>query len=435
MTKTAFDGLQNVASGLGVGKSKRDNNVWTPAVLNEWASLENAYTSNWIAERICDTPAKDMTREWRTIKCDGAEQVQNLEDELCVVQNVTEALTWARLYGGGAIIMITDQDMSKPLDINKIKKGSLKNLLVFDRWDLGVFKLNTWDVLAPNYLKPESYSVRGGTLQVHHSHVVRFTGKLLPRRLQQQTQGWGDSALRRCIYDVTDMAAAKDGIAELMQEANIDIIKRDGLSEELATDQDDVIVKRYSLFSQMKSCVNMALLDGDETLERATLNLSGVAPMVEQLMVWISGASGIPYTKLFGISAQGLSATGEGDERVYNDTIRAEQVGNLSLSMRKLDEVLVRSALGKMPPQFDYMWNPLSQPNVVETEQASLLRAQRDRIYLEDQIVQPSQVMRNLQSNETYQFDDEILAEIEETEMSTEEYVANWGDDENTDNE
>ena len=55
----------------------------------------------------------------------------------------------------------------------------------------------------------------------------------------------------------------------------------------------EVITKRYELFSMMKSVINMALLDGDETLDRQTLSLGGVAPIIEQLMTWISGAADI----------------------------------------------------------------------------------------------------------------------------------------------
>lgn len=435
--KHSVDGLVNVASGLGVGKAKRDHNQFTYAMLNQYQQLEAAYSTNWIAKRICDVPAADTTREWRRIKSDGAEQIHNYEDELCVQQMVKEALIWARLYGGSAIVMITDQDLTKPLNLNRIKKGSLKNLLVFDRWDLGTFKLNTWDVLSPNYLFPETYNIRGGSLNIHWSHVIRFTGELLPRRLLQQTQGWGDSVLRKCIDDVADMVAAKDGIAELMQEANVDVLTRNNLSDELTTDQDDAIIKRYSLFSQMKSNIQMALLDGEEQYDRKTLNLSGVAPIIEQFITWISGAAGMPVTKLFGTAAKGLNATGEGDKSNYYDEIRGIQTGSLAMSMRQLDEVLVRSALGTFPKQFDYIWNPLEQSNEVDIANAELLRAQKNRIYLEDQIITTSQVQRNLQSSEEYQFDDDQINELEEMEQSTEfenmgqstqEYVDSWMD-------
>lgn len=411
-----LDGLVNVVSGMGTGKAKRDNNQWQYGAFNDWTQLDAAYQSNWIARQIVDIPAQDMTREWRVIKSARAEELTAAEQEFGVQAAVQEALCWARLYGGAGILMITDQDLGKPFNMNRVKRGSLERLLVFDRHDLTPMSINTWDILSPNYLQPEFYTIRGGSQQIHWTHVVRFEGERLPIRQRLLTHGWGDSVLRKCIDDVSDTVAAKNGIAELMQEANIDVISREGLNEELASDQDSQIIDRYALFSKMKSIVNMALLDGDESYDRKTLQLSGVAPIIEQFITWISGAARIPVTKLFGTSAKGMNATGEGDLKTYYDDVRAEQVSKLTKPMRYLDQVVARSIIGSMPSDFDYIWLPLSQPSIVETEQANLLRAQKDEIYLGAGIVQRSQIMRNLQSNEEYQFDDDALTELEEME-------------------
>jgi phage-related protein (TIGR01555 family) len=168
----------------------------------------------------------------------------------------------------------------------------------------------------------------------------------------------------------------------------------------------------------MKSNIQMALLDGDETYDRKTLNLSGVAPIIEQFITWISGAARMPVTKLFGTSAKGMNATGEGDLNNYYDDIRSWQTTNLSLSMRYLDEVLVRSALGTFPKSFDYEWNPLRQPDVVQIATAGKVNADRDATYLESGVVTKSQIQRNLQSYEVYQFDDEQIEELEALEDS-----------------
>jgi phage-related protein (TIGR01555 family) len=413
---TNLDGLSNVMTGLGTSKSKRSYNQWEYAELNNYAQLDACYQSNWIARKICDIPAEDMTREWRRIKCDGAEEIQALEQQLLLPNVVQEGVTWGRLYGGCGVLMITDQDLTKPLRVERIKKGSLKRLLVLDRWDIQAQTINTWDILAANYLKPEFYTVRGGSIQVHHTHFARFTGERLPLRFMAQTQGWGDSVLRKCLEDITDMVAAKNGISELMQEANIDTITREGLTEELSTDQDDMIVKRYEMFSMMKSNIQMALLDSTEKLERMTLNLSGVAPIIEQFMTWISGAADIPVTRMFGTSAKGMNATGEGDDRNYNNSIRAGQRSYLAEPMRTIDEVLVRSALGYWPDDYDYVWNPLSLPNDLENAQAEKLRADKHMLYLADGIVQKSQIMRELQASEEYQYDEDELDELESLE-------------------
>lgn len=442
--KRSIDGLTNVVSGLGTEKAKRSHNTFALTMLNSWQQLDAAYQTNWIARKIVDVRAQDMTREWRRIKCTDAEEIQRVESSLCIPQIVQEATQWARLYGGAGVLMLTGQDLTKPLRMNQIKKGSLQRVLVFDRWDLSAHTINTWDVLARNYLLPEYYTLRGGTQQIHHSHIVRFTGEKLPLRWMQHTQGWGDSVLRKCIDDIADLVASVNGIAELMQEANVDVITREGLTDDLASDQDEAIITRYELFSQMKSIVHTALLDENETYDRKTLQLSGVAPIIDLFMTWIAGAADTPLTKLFGTSAKGLNATGDGDLKTYYDSVRADQKSKLALEMRYLDEVMVRSATGRMPDDFDYEWNPLSQPNTVEVAQADQLKAQTDIIYLDAGVVQKSQVQRELQSNEQYQFNDEQIEELEELENanmfdeptgeeeSTQEFIDRWSADNST---
>jgi len=407
------DGLVNVASGLGTNKAKRSHNFFAYSGLNAWANWDAAYETNWLARQIVDVPAEDMTREWRTIKCDGADDIRAEEDRLHIPMDCNEALSWARLYGGGGILMITGQDLTKPLNLNLVRKGSLQRVIVFDRFDMQAMTLNTWNVLATNYLEPEFYTINGGGQQVHWSHFARFMGAKLPRRQRAQTQGWGDSELRKCLDDIMDIVASKDGIAELMQEANVDVITRVGLSDELASDQDDAITSRYTLFAHMKSVVQMALLDGDETYDRKTLDLAGVAPVLETLMTWISGAADIPVTRLFGTSAKGLNATGDGDLTNYFNSIRSKQLTQLDPAMRMLDEVLVRSALGYFPDDYNYVWNPLQQPDSVQMATAGKTRAETDQIYLDAGVIQVSQIQRRLQAEEAYQFNDEDIEELE----------------------
>lgn len=411
-----FDGLVNIASGLGTAKSKRSHSQWKYDVT-DWASLDAMYQSNWIARAIVDEWASDAVREWRSIKSGWSEEIESVEKELCVKQHVQEAISWARLYGGAGIVMLTNQDLEKPLQLSKIKKGDLESLLVFDRYDLTpAGSVDSWDLLSANYMRPEYYTLAGGSQRIHRSHIAFFNGAKLPKRQARINFGWGDSELRRCIEEINDMVSSKGGIAELMQEANIDVVTRTGLTDELTTDQDDSIIKRYELFSLMKSTINMALLDGDEKLDRQTLNLSGVAPILETFMVWIAGAARMPVTKIFGTSASGLNATGEGDRKNYYDAVRSNQNSDLTISMRQLDEVLVRSATGEFPNDYDYQWNPLEQLDGVQVAQAQLLSMQKHSIALQSNLATRSQIMRVLQSSEEYQYLDGVIDELEKLE-------------------
>lgn len=111
-----------------------------------------------------------------------------------------------------------------------------------------------------------------------------------------------------------------------------------------------------------------------------------------------------------------MNATGEGDLTNYYDDIRSYQTSSLSLSLRFVDEVLVRSAIGRFPDSFDYEWNPLRQQDETQIAAAQKTRAERDAIYLEANVITRSQIQRNLQTSETYQFDDENIDQLEALE-------------------
>lgn len=412
------DSLQNVITGLGTGRSKRSYSHFSYDALNGYAELEAAYVSNWLAKAIVDYPSDDMTREWRAIKCKDAEAIRAEEDRLMVPHKVNDALTWGRLYGGAAILMLTNQDFEKPLDVRKIGKGGLQRLLVVDRYQMYPTLLNTFDIMSENYLEPEFWSLYQGSQRIHHSHFVFFRGTKLPQRLRMQTLGWGDSELRKCMEELKDTIAAKGGVAELMQEANLDVITAEGLAEKITTGQEDKITQRYSQYGLMKSIFKLSLLDGDEKLDRMTLNLSGVAPALEVLKSWVIGASGIPETRLFGVQSKGLGNEGAGDLNNYYDNIRAKQNTQLDPSMSWLDQVLVRSAVGSMPPDYNYDWNRLYQPNRKENAEAEKIEAETAVILLDANIIQRSQVMSKLESSEQYHFEEGAIDALREAEAS-----------------
>lgn len=420
MKQSQADGLVNVVSGLGTERTKRSHNQFQYANLTSWQQLDAAFQTNALARKIVEIPAEDMTSKWREIKCKDADLIRIEEDRLQLPVMVNEAVCWSRLFGGGGILMLTGQDLEKPLDLNRIRKGDLQRLIVFDRYDMQAMTLNTWNVLAENYLLPEFYTIVNGAQRIHWSHFARFNGARLPRRQMAVTQGWGDSELRKCLDDIMDMVASKDGIAELMQEANVDVVKREGLSDELGSGEDDNIINRYTQFGMMKSIARLALLDGDETYDRKTLDLGGVAPILQEFRTWISGCADIPVTRLFGESASGMNATGEGDMNNYYDSIKSKQLTQVDPGLRALDEVMVRSALGYWPEDFNYEWRPLKQLDDEQMARAAKIRAETDQIYYDLGVVQVSQIQRNLQATEAYQFDDDAIEELAELEESDE---------------
>ncbi len=388
------DGLQNVVTGLGTDRDKRTGNHFQFESFWDWGQMEAAYQTSWLARQVVEAPVLDATREWRSFNTEKADEVEKEEKRLRVSTHVAEAATWSRLYGGSIILMITDQDLSLPLDVNKVKKGSLKRLVVIDRLYLSGFDYNVTEPMSPNYLMPTWYTIYGGKTRIHYSHVVRFQGERLPMRLRQMNSGWGDSALRKCLEDLKDAISTKRGIATLVQEANVDIINAQGLKDALASGEDEAIINRYRMFGLLKSTQHMGILDESEAYSRNAASFGGLGDVLEIMMQWTAGAAEIPMTRLYGVQSKGIGDSGEGDMKVYNNRIRSYQEGPMRHALEQLDEVLVRSALGEFPEEFDFEYRPLSEPSGAEIAQSELAEAQADQIRIDSGVARQSEIMR-----------------------------------------
>jgi phage-related protein (TIGR01555 family) len=220
------------------------------------------------------------------------------------------------------------------------------------------------------------------------------------------------------MEDIKDAVSAKAGVASLIQEANVDVIKREGLSDELTTeDGANSVLKRYQLAGTMKSINRMLLLDGTESYERNPASFGGLGDILQTLMEWTSGAADIPMTRLFGVQSKGIGDSGEGDLNNYYDGLRGHQESAYRDVLEQVDEVMIRSWLGYMPDECEFEFNPLSQPNGNEAAQQKLANSQADVNYHDMGVVTRSQIMRSLQSGSVYPIGDQDIVDAENIEQ------------------
>lgn len=417
------DSLSNLVSGLGTDRDKRSFNKFQYNTMDRLSlfELEAAYSTAWLARSIVDIPVDDATREWRSFSCEEANDIQAAEKHYKLTKVIQEGFKWARLYGGAIILMVTDQDLTKPLEIDRIKQGSLKRLIVIDRKYVTGVDYEYTDPTLSNFLLPNKYMIYGGSVQIHHSHVVRVPGEKVPMSIRQINGGWDDSALRKCLEDVKDAVSAKAGIASLIQEANVDVVQREGLSDELSTEEGcSTILKRYQLAGTLKAINRMLLLDGEETYERKAASFGGLGDVLGGLMEWVSGAADIPMTRLFGVQSKGIGDSGQGDMKNYFNAVRGKQEADYRDVLEQIDQVLIRSALGRWPENCEFEFNPLSQPSGSEQATQELAFSQADGNYLENGVLKRSHIARRLQSQGTYAISDADIEAMEKAEVEEE---------------
>jgi phage-related protein (TIGR01555 family) len=418
----AFDSFFNLVAQLGTTKDKRAHGTFGWRELDDF-ELENMYEYDWLSGRVIDIPVDDATRKWRTITTASEEdQIQKIRDEenrLEVKAVFNEAQKWADLYRGSIAIMLIKGDnlVEEPLDLDRIKPGDLERLEVYDATQVNAHIENVNDITAPFYRRPSHYSIDGAH-QIHASRVLRFDGVKLPWRALTRHSYWGASKFQRFYDALRNSRSVVDSVASMVFEAKLDVISVPNLYQEIASPGGrDKIIERFLLADQVKSFNNTLLLDAKEVFQRNATSFAGLGDLMQQYQVQNSAAAGIPVTRLFGESAKGLNATGEGDERVYYDNIASDQEVKFNPPLVQFDQVFARSVLGYMPDDWGSKWNPLRQKTEKEISEIEDKNSQRDERYLRNGVATEALVAGQLQEDGVYAgIDDEYVEALRQIE-------------------
>lgn len=355
--------------------------------------MNSLYRDSWIVRRIVDTISQDMFKNWiQIISSITPDEIKKVEKVLKVTrtrQKLLEGTKWGRLYGGAAgIIMIEGQEdqLDQPLDLSSIMPGDYKGLLIVDRWS-GIYpQLELVDDLgSPEYGLPKYYQVKtdenGEVTTVHHSRVIRFCGPELPYWEKTAEVYWGASVIEQVFDELKKRDNTSWNIAQLIFLANVRVLKMADLGQLLATsNQKSKTALWQTLEAQNMLLSNMGVyvMDKEDEYQTHQYSFSGVSDVYELFMLDIAGAAETPATKLYGRSPQGMNSTGEGEERNYNNTVEQRQESDLRPQIEKLLPIVFMSALGYIPEDADFIFNPIETPS--EKDKADLIWRNVDAI-------------------------------------------------------
>jgi len=365
------DGLVNMVSRLGTGADKSAHYRYIRSYVSQ-QDIDAAYRSS-VFKKAVDIPPGDMVREWRAYKGVDEDQITLIEAEetrLGLRQKLREAMIMARKDGNSVILLGAGGNAAGKLNPEVVQQGGLKYITVLSKDDITP-RMRDRDPYSPTFNEASYWTLKNtAQTQIHPSRVIKFTNN--PIREQFTWDGWGGESLfavmQRAITNNDQIAGA---IAALVDEAKVDVIKLKNLMSNLSTsDGESLLVRRFAAVNTLKSIVSAMVIDGDDEYDQKTQTFTGLTDIQNIAMVIVAGLADIPVTRLWGRSAAGMNATGEGDLRNYYDNIRAMQTIDLSPTISPLDECMFRSALGERPPELFYEWNPLYQ--MTETESATV---------------------------------------------------------------
>lgn len=405
------DGWNNILTGIGANKGRVNTTQYCPGIRLDRQTLTDIYTSDGIGRRIVNIVVDDSIRDF--IECDEDLLVEL--QRLKAKQVITDAASWARLYGGSIIIAFADdgQDLEQPLNLKRVRK--LVHFKAYDRWQISHTNADlSIDYYSEYYGQPELFTVspyNGIPFKVHRSRCHVFSGDRAPDSVKIQNQHW-DSSVLQSVYDsLRNYGSTMNASAEIVQDFIQTILSVNGLTNMIVQGQDDLITERANLVDLTRSVTNTVFLDAEnESYSKHASSVAGLADLWDRFSEAICATTGIPITKLFGRSPGGLNSTGEHDIGNWFDIVQAYRSDEIQPCINWMLEIVEAQSMwkGVRPKSYDWSFPSLKTPNEEEWANIKHKTAQTDQIYMNLGAIDPAYLFKLRYADGDFKTDVEI---------------------------
>jgi len=375
--------LTTLIDGITTGQGTQVSQVDTLFINQRWYLISNyrqllsqLYTEHGIVQTLIDQPVEDGFRAGFDIKTemldgDDIEKVIVYLERNKVIQSIITAAKWSRLFGGGAILILTDQDPTQPLNIKMIGEKDQLEFRSVDMWELFHSEQNVQNV-------PEVGKKLGAELgdfydyyghKIHKSRVMRIEGKEPPSFVRPRLRGWGMSEVEKLVRSLNQYMKNQNVIFDLLDEAKVDVYKMDGLNDNLFTaDGTKKVTTRIQHANTLKNYNNAITLDAKDDYIQKQINFTGLAEVLTQIRQGIAADLKMPMTKLFGISAAGFNS-GEDDIENYNSMIESEIRSKIKYIVADVVCIVCQKLFGVIPDDLIINFKPLRILSAKEEEE------------------------------------------------------------------
>lgn len=421
---TRNNSLTDLVGGIGGGPYESqiiaqpftfsEGMAYSPFTLNRIA-LSYGYMSYGLVQTVVDQPVEDAFRGGLTIESkelddDDLKKFATAMEEAKDLTAIKETARWARLYGGAGLIIVTNQNPSTKLNVERIKEGSDLAFMAADRWELILTALsisgNQYGVAGWQQNQDAPFNYYG--VRLDSSRAVKMLGRSAPSFIRQRLQGWGMSELERCMREINTYIKFQNLLFELVDEAKIDVYKIEQFNNSLATAQGTQLIQtRIQLSNLLKNYRNALVVDKEDDYEQKQIAFGGLADIFQEFRINLCAALKIPYNKLFGESATGLG-NGEDSMENYNSMLDSDVRDHVRPLVREALSLRMRAVFGYVP-EFTFKFQPLRV--LKETDQAEVdAKKQARALELYDRdLLSGKEVMESLHKDKLLNVDSEVL--------------------------
>jgi phage-related protein (TIGR01555 family) len=385
VARATLDGWMNTFTGLGA--ALHDPLVSTQATKAANKSedyYENLIRTNGLARRIARLPAREMLRQGYEIEVaddpdyDERPVMQEVE-RLQLDAELVWAMTLARAVGGAVLIPIIDDgavDLREPLNYDRIR--NISEIKVLSK------KCATRIAAGSPIFRIHYPGTSLPVVEMHETRLLVFDGERTTDDAKAGNNGWGDSIFVALEESLARLGTSWQALGNMLVDGSIGVLKLLGFHEMVAghADGDEAMSTRLRIMARGRSVARTYALDAEkEDFTWQNRSFSGIPESLYAIMSELSSETGIPITKLFGRSAAGMNATGEGDAKDWYNEVGADRTEKLTPQHKRVIRMVMvqkKPDLGKEPKSWSIAYNPLWQTSDVEQADVRVKTSQAD---------------------------------------------------------
>jgi phage-related protein (TIGR01555 family) len=328
-----LNGLVNLYTSLGTWKARTEQYNYNLSTRLSDYTINAMLKDSPLCRKIVSAIVNDALRNELDFDNENSEEISNKLNELKIYDYLRRTAKTARQTGLAlAFYNVNDglptQFPVMPKRIKSVIPGFIlsKKYISLMGSDLSGNPID-WQ---PGY-EVEFYKIRNSGQIWHKSRVLECKGEYLSEDMLIDNSGYHESVIdinRKAIllYDVFG-----DSVSNLADNVIQEVLRVEGLEDKMKTGQRDKIFNMLQTVMMSKSIVNKMVVDKKDEFAYHSANLSGYKDISQIVKEYAAMSSGIPITKLFGVSPSGSIGSQSGSYEEKNwimdvDNYQAEEL-------------------------------------------------------------------------------------------------------------
>lgn len=278
------------------------------------SQVEEFYHNNGLAKKIVDVIPEEMVSPGFQLNgVSDNTKFQSEWDGLKLEPQITDALCWARLYGGSYVLaMVNDGRMLT----SAAKRGKpLESIVVYDYDSVSVAEEEK-NPRSPRFGKPKMYTVKplngGSDFNVHYTRMHYIDGERVTNKVRKLNKGAGGTVLNKSMIEaILDYDHSEYLATQLLKRKQQGVWKAKGLAL-ICDDKEGEYAARLRMaqVDANSGVGNTIGIDADDE-EYTVINsdISGIPEFLSAKMDRIVALSGIHEIVLKNKNTGGVSAS------------------------------------------------------------------------------------------------------------------------------